>query len=160
MPKVLHAKLNLERLPRKILGCMDHARYWVCWKGELILLLCFTFVFSLEERQRAEKRNREDTSQQFTSRWFDQTDEIHPTPWGDLEVYKYNGKYTEHRAAIDSSGSVEETDIHSMEFNPWQYENLAPEWALLRRSYLYHIFFSPQLFRSCSFHLSMFLKIF
>ncbi|KAF9679927.1 hypothetical protein SADUNF_Sadunf06G0066600 [Salix dunnii] len=82
---------------------------------------------SLEERQRAEKRNREDKSQQFTSRWFDQTDEIHPTPWGDLEVYRYNGKYTEHRAAIDSSGSVEETDIQSMEFNPWQYENLAPE---------------------------------
>uniref|UniRef100_A0A6N2KL59 Oxysterol-binding protein n=1 Tax=Salix viminalis TaxID=40686 RepID=A0A6N2KL59_SALVM len=83
---------------------------------------------SLEERQRAEKRNREDKSQQYTSRWFDQTDEIHPTPWGDLEVYKFNGKYTEHRAAIDSSGSVvEETDIQSMEFNPWQYENLAPE---------------------------------
>ncbi|CAK7333977.1 unnamed protein product [Dovyalis caffra] len=82
---------------------------------------------SLEERQRAEKRNREAKGQQFTPRWFDQTDEIHPTPWGDLEVYQYNGKYTEHRAAKDNSDSIEESDIQSMEFNPWQYENLAAE---------------------------------
>ncbi|KAJ6913154.1 hypothetical protein NC651_015606 [Populus alba x Populus x berolinensis] len=82
---------------------------------------------SLEERQRAEKRNREVKGHQFTPRWFDRTDEIHPTPWGDLEVYQYNGKYSEHRAAIDSSGSIEETDIRSMEFNPWQFENLAAE---------------------------------
>lgn len=82
---------------------------------------------SLEERQRAEKRNREVKGHQFTPRWFDRTDEIHPTPWGDLEVYQYNGKYSEHRAAIDSSGCIEETDIRSMEFNPWQFENLAAE---------------------------------
>ncbi|XP_024031240.1 oxysterol-binding protein-related protein 3A [Morus notabilis] len=80
---------------------------------------------SLEERQRAEKRNREAKGHQFTPRWFDQTNDISPTPWGDLEVYSYNGKYTEHRAAVDSSNSDEVTDIRSTEFNPWQYENQA-----------------------------------
>lgn len=81
----------------------------------------------LEERQRVEKRNREAEGHQFTPRWFDLTSEINPTPWGDLEVYSYNGKYTQHRAAIDSSDRVQETDIRSTEFNPWQYENLASE---------------------------------
>ncbi|KAL5549903.1 hypothetical protein UlMin_000079 [Ulmus minor] len=80
---------------------------------------------SLEERQRAEKRNREASGHQFTPRWFDQTDEIFPTPWGDLEIYSYNGKYSEHRAAVDSSNSDEVSDVKSTEFNPWQYENLA-----------------------------------
>ncbi|CAL1379044.1 unnamed protein product [Linum trigynum] len=82
----------------------------------------------LEERQRAEKRLREAKGEQFTPKWFDQTNEVHPTPWGDLELYHYNGKYTEHRAAIDtSSETVEEvTDIQSLEFNPWQYPNESP----------------------------------
>ncbi|CAI0427174.1 unnamed protein product [Linum tenue] len=82
----------------------------------------------LEERQRAEKRLREAKGEQFTPKWFDQTNEVHPTPWGDLELYQYNGKYTEHRAAIDtSSDTVEEvTDIQSLEFNPWQYPNESP----------------------------------
>lgn len=83
--------------------------------------------YRLEERQRAEKRNREARGQQFVPKWFDQTDEIHPTPWGDLEVYQYNGKYTAHRAAVDSSDSIEEIDIRSIEFNPWQYENSVAE---------------------------------
>ena len=100
--------------------------FWSLKRG-INTIIVFYLVFSLEERQRAEKRNREDKGHQFTPRWFDRTDEIHPTPWGDLEVYQYNGKYSEHRAAIDSSGSIEETDIRSMEFNPWQFENLAAE---------------------------------
>ncbi|KAA8549281.1 hypothetical protein F0562_000965 [Nyssa sinensis] len=75
---------------------------------------------SLEERQRAEKRNREAKGHQFTARWFDVTDEITPTPWGDLEVYQYNGKYTEHRAAVDSLESIDEDDVRLTEFNPWQ----------------------------------------
>ncbi|XP_021888365.1 oxysterol-binding protein-related protein 3A-like [Carica papaya] len=74
---------------------------------------------SLEERQRAEKRNREAEGHPFAPKWFDLTSEITPTPWGDLEVYQYNGKYTEHRAAIDCSDSIEVTDIKSTEFNPW-----------------------------------------
>ncbi|GLT92559.1 hypothetical protein SLE2022_103910 [Rubroshorea leprosula] len=82
---------------------------------------------SLEERQRAEKRNRETKGHQFTPKWFDLTSEVTPTPWGDLEVYQYNGKYTEHRAAIDSSTSVIEIDNRSTEFNPWQYEDLAAQ---------------------------------
>ncbi|XP_062003546.1 oxysterol-binding protein-related protein 3A-like [Rosa rugosa] len=80
---------------------------------------------SLEERQRAEKKNREEKGHEFTPRWFDKTDEICPTTWDDLQVYQYNGKYTEHRTAIDDSDSVEAIDVKSIEFNPWQYENLA-----------------------------------
>jgi hypothetical protein len=40
-----------------------------------------------------------------------------------------------------------------MEFNPWQFENVAAEWALLRWSYLYlyHIFFNYFVVRYCSF---------
>jgi len=82
---------------------------------------------SLEERQRAEKRNRESKGNQFTPRWFDMSGETAPTPWGDLEVYQYNGKYAEHRANVDSSGATEEVDIESIEFNPWQYGNLSAE---------------------------------
>ncbi|XP_020271429.1 oxysterol-binding protein-related protein 3C-like [Asparagus officinalis] len=78
---------------------------------------------NLEERQREEKRSREAKGHQFTPRWFNMSDEITPTPWGDLEVYEYNGKYTEHRANIDSLNSTEEVNIESIEFNPWQYGN-------------------------------------
>lgn len=87
-------------------------------------------LYRLEEKQREEKRNREAQGHQFTPKWFDRTSEIYPTPWGDLEVYSYNGKYAEHRAAVDSLDSVEEVDINSTEFNPWQYENSAPEWCI------------------------------
>ncbi|KAF5737174.1 putative oxysterol binding protein [Tripterygium wilfordii] len=78
----------------------------------------------LEEQQRAEKRKRGANGDQFTPKWFDITSEIHPTPWGDLEVCEYNGKYNEHRAAIDSSSTStsKEIDVSSVEFNPWQYE--------------------------------------
>jgi hypothetical protein len=85
------------------------------------LKLVFVDAFRLEEQQRAEKRTRETKGEQFTPKWFNKTDDISPTPWGDLEVYEYNGKYAEHRAAIDSSSVAEETDQSSIEFNPWQY---------------------------------------
>ena len=75
----------------------------------------------MEERQRSEKRSREAKGHQFTARWFNMTGDITPTPWGDLEVYEYNGKYTEHRLKIDGSDSIEKVDITSTEFNPWQY---------------------------------------
>ncbi|TXG58622.1 hypothetical protein EZV62_016451 [Acer yangbiense] len=81
----------------------------------------------LEERQRAEKRTREAKGHQFTPRWFNLTSEVTPTPWGELEVYQYNGKYTEHRAVADSSDSGEEINPTTTEFNPWQYDNLAAE---------------------------------
>ncbi|KAM2467955.1 hypothetical protein FF1_009680 [Malus domestica] len=80
---------------------------------------------SLEERQRAEKKNRLEKGHEFTPRWFDKTDEVFKTTWDNMEVYRYNGKYTEHRAAIDNSDSVEAIDIKSIEFSPWQYEDLA-----------------------------------
>ena len=94
-------------------------KWKVNWCRKLSLL------FSLEERQRAEKKNREEKGHKFTPKWFDFTNEVAATPWGDLEVYQFNGKYAEHRAAVDSSSSSEEIDVKSTEFNPWQYEDLA-----------------------------------
>lgn len=90
-------------------------------------ILFFFFFPSLEERQRAEKRNREARGHQFTPRWFDLSGEVTPTPWGELEVYQYNGNYTEHRASIDAADIINEVDVKSIEFNPWQYGNLAAE---------------------------------
>lgn len=68
---------------------------------------------------------RELKNQEFVPKWFDQTDQVAPTPWGDLEIYEYNGKYNEHRAAVDSSGTVEEVNFNATEFNPWQFGNVA-----------------------------------
>ncbi|KAK6152456.1 hypothetical protein DH2020_015091 [Rehmannia glutinosa] len=79
----------------------------------------------LEERQRAEKRIREANGDEFKPKWFDLTNETASTPWGDLEIYKYNGKYEQHRTAVDSSDSIGETETSSLEFNPWQYNNLS-----------------------------------
>ncbi|PWZ39699.1 Oxysterol-binding protein-related protein 3C [Zea mays] len=81
----------------------------------------FLQTFRLEEQQRAEKRTREAKGEQFTPRWFNLTDVVSPTPWGDLEIYEYNGKYTEHRAAIDGSDVTDETNVTSVKFSPWQY---------------------------------------
>lgn len=53
------------------------------------------------------------------------TGDITPTPWGDLEIYEYNGKYTEHRQLIDSSIAGKEVDaeqLKSTPFNPWQFD--------------------------------------
>ena len=82
---------------------------------------------SLEERQRAEKRTREAKGHQFAPRWFDMTEELAPTPWGELEVYQYNGKYTEHRGAVEGSANIDLEDVKSTEFNPWQYGNVSAE---------------------------------
>lgn len=55
------------------------------------------------------------------------TDEVTPTPWDDLEVCQYNGQYTEHRSVVDSSVSIDEADIKSIEVDPWQYGSLSAE---------------------------------
>ena len=81
----------------------------------------------MEERQRAEKRNREANGHQFIPRWFGLSGEVTTTPGGELEVYEYNGKYNEHRSAIDASEIVPEVSTESIEFNPWQYGNLTTE---------------------------------
>ncbi|KAI3800869.1 hypothetical protein L1987_28968 [Smallanthus sonchifolius] len=78
----------------------------------------------LEEKQRDEKRTRESKGQKFVPRWFDITEEISTTPWGDLEIYKYNGKYSNHRDAVGNA-NTNDVDVTKMEFNPWQYGNVA-----------------------------------
>lgn len=64
---------------------------------------------------------------EFKPRWFDLTEEVTSTPWGDLEVYKYNGKYTEHRKLLDNS-DTDKTNIEQLKsimFNPWQFDSPA-----------------------------------
>ncbi|KAL2934033.1 Oxysterol-binding protein-related protein 3A [Bienertia sinuspersici] len=82
---------------------------------------------SLEERQRAEKRIREAKGQHFTPRWFDFTGEVTTTPWGDLEVYNYNGKYAEYAESVKNDDSINTVDVLSIEFDPWQYGNVAQQ---------------------------------
>ncbi|GFZ02278.1 oxysterol-binding family protein [Actinidia rufa] len=122
-------KLNsLDTAPKKLLASDSRLRSdrYALEKGDLSK--AGSEKSRLEERQRAEKRIRETKGEQYVPKWFDPTSEMAPTPWGDLEVYHYNGKYDEHRAAMDnSSDNIEETDIRSTEFNPWQYGNLATE---------------------------------
>ncbi|KAJ4970321.1 hypothetical protein NE237_003420 [Protea cynaroides] len=121
-------KLNsFDTAPRKLLASDSRLRpdRYALEKGDLSK--AGAEKTSLEERQRAEKRNREANGHQFTPRWFDLTGEITPTPWGDLEVYQYNEKYTAHRAAASSSDGIDEVDARSVEFNPWQYGSVTVE---------------------------------
>ncbi|XP_057484692.1 oxysterol-binding protein-related protein 3C-like [Actinidia eriantha] len=123
-----HKINSFETAPKKLLASDSRLRpdRYALEKGDL--LKAGSKKSSLEERQRAEKRHREDKGHQFTPKWFDLTEEITPTPWGDLEIYQYNGKYTEHRAALDgSSASTDVDDVRLTEFNPWQYDNLSAE---------------------------------
>jgi len=122
-----HKINSFDTAPRKLLASDSRLRPDRCALERGDLSKAGAEKSSLEERQRAEKRNREAKGHQFTPRWFDLTDEITSTPWGDLEVYRYNGKYTEHRAAVDSSDSINEVDVRSTEFSPWQFGNLSAE---------------------------------
>ncbi|XP_057970496.1 oxysterol-binding protein-related protein 3C-like [Malania oleifera] len=122
-----HKIKSFETAPRKLLASDSRLRpdRYALEKGDLSK--ASSEKSSLEERQRGEKRTREAKDHQFTPRWFDQSDEIAATPWGDLEVYHYNGKYSKHRDAIDTSDCIEEVGIQSTEFNPWQYGNIDAE---------------------------------
>ncbi|KAI8560514.1 hypothetical protein RHMOL_Rhmol04G0262300 [Rhododendron molle] len=122
-----HKINSLDTAPKKLLASDSRLRpdRYALEKGDLSR--AGSEKSRLEERQRAEKRIKETKGLQHTPRWFDLTSEIAPTPWGELEVYHYNGKYDEHRAAMDGSGDIEEIDIRLTEFNPWQYGNLATE---------------------------------
>ncbi|PSS23765.1 Oxysterol-binding protein-related protein like [Actinidia chinensis var. chinensis] len=122
-------KLNgLDTAPKKLLASDSRLRSDRYALEEGDLSKAGSEKSRLEERQRAEKRIRETKGEQYMPKWFDPTSEMAPTPWGDLEVYHYNGKYNEHRAAMDnSSDNIEKTDVRSTEFNPWQYGNLATE---------------------------------
>ena len=91
----------------------------------LTFLQCFGIdVIRMEEKQRAEKRQRETLKQEFVPRWFRRTGDIASTPWGDLEIYEYNGKYTEHRAQVESRSDNDDLDQKSIVFNPWQFNNV------------------------------------
>ncbi|KAI5682412.1 hypothetical protein M9H77_03640 [Catharanthus roseus] len=120
-----HKINSFETAPKKLLASDSRLRpdRMALEKGDLSK--AGSEKSSLEERQRAERRTREAKDDKFIPKWFDLTREISPTPWGDLEVYEYNGKYAEHCSAIDNSDSnadgEEADDVKSTEFNPWQY---------------------------------------
>ncbi|KAG9454663.1 hypothetical protein H6P81_007567 [Aristolochia fimbriata] len=120
-----HKINSFDTAPKKLLASDSRLRpdRWALEKDDLSK--AGTEKSSMEERQRAEKRQREANKDKFVPRWFDLSDEVVATPWGEIEVYHYNGKYREHRAAIDSSNSVEEVDVQAIEFNPWQYGSLS-----------------------------------
>ncbi|KAI3835962.1 hypothetical protein MKX03_012304 [Papaver bracteatum] len=122
-----HKINSLDTAPRKLLASDSRLRpdRYALEKGDLSK--AGAEKSSLEERQRAEKRSREAKDQKFIPRWFDMSGEVTPTPWGDLEVYQFNGKYMEHRAAVDSSDDTDEVDVRSIEFNPWQFGNVVSE---------------------------------
>lgn len=113
-------KINsFDTAPKKLLASDSRLRPDRLALEEGDLLKAGSEKSRLEEKQRAEKKTREENGDVFKPKWFDLTNEISPTPWGDLEVYQYNGKYAEHRAAIDNSEVT--NDITKTEFNPWQY---------------------------------------
>ncbi|CAN4118307.1 unnamed protein product [Withania somnifera] len=118
-----HKINSLDTAPKKLLASDSRLRpdRYALEKGDVSK--ASSEKSRLEERQRADRRIREAKGDEFKPKWFNLSNEICPTPWGDLEVYEYNGKYHEHRAAIDSSAHVEEVDAETIEFNPWQYED-------------------------------------
>ncbi|KAI3924083.1 hypothetical protein MKW92_045283 [Papaver armeniacum] len=73
---------------------------------------------SLEVRQRKERIKRQANGDKYIPKWFDLTKQVVTTPYGDVQVYKYNNKYDEHRATVISTGEV---DVQPTEFDPWQY---------------------------------------
>ncbi|GMH23075.1 hypothetical protein Nepgr_024918 [Nepenthes gracilis] len=116
-----HKINSFETAPKKLLASDSRLRpdRYALEKGDLSK--AGTEKSSLEERQRNEKRTREAEGHPFTPRWFGLTGEVTPTPWGDLEIYSYNGKYTQHRASVDNASDAREHDNESVEFNPWQF---------------------------------------
>jgi hypothetical protein len=75
----------------------------------------------LEEKQRAEKKMRETKGEEFNPKWFETCNDVCTTPWGDLDIYRFNGEYLQHRAAVDNSDSIEEVDLALTKFDPWQF---------------------------------------
>ncbi|MCL7038205.1 hypothetical protein MKW94_006799 [Papaver nudicaule] len=114
-------KLNsFATAPRKMLASDSRLRPDRCALEKGDLSKVSREKTSIEARQRNEQKRREANGDKFTPRWFDLTDEVKSTPWGDVRAYRYNGKYDEHRAAVNSS-TDKDVDIQPTEFNPWQY---------------------------------------
>eukprot|EP00270_Netrium_digitus_P002669 TRINITY_DN1302_c0_g1_i3.p1 TRINITY_DN1302_c0_g1~~TRINITY_DN1302_c0_g1_i3.p1 ORF type:complete len:478 (+),score=107.77 TRINITY_DN1302_c0_g1_i3:23-1435(+) len=78
----------------------------------------------LEERQRAEKREREARADKFTPRWFKPTGEVVETPWGPLEAFEFTGTYIERSGNQKGAAPANVGDGQTADFHPWQYENL------------------------------------
>lgn len=120
-----HKINSFDTAPRKLLASDSRLRpdRYALEKGDMSK--AGAEKSSLEERQRAEKRTREAKGDNFAPRWFDMTEEVATTPWGELEIYRFNGKYLQHRTDTDSSDNIELEDVQTKEFNPWQYGDLS-----------------------------------
>lgn len=120
-----HKINSFDTAPRKLLASDSRLRpdRYALEKGDMSK--AGAEKSSLEERQRAEKRTREAKGDNFMPRWFDMTEEVATTPWGELEIYQFNGKYLQHRTDTDSSDNIELEDVQTKEFNPWQYGDLS-----------------------------------
>ncbi|KAH7280187.1 hypothetical protein KP509_37G055300 [Ceratopteris richardii] len=116
-------KLNsFDTAPQKLLSSDSRLRPDRCALEQGNLSKAGVEKTRLEERQRAEKNHREATKQEFTPKWFQLTGEITSTPWGDMEIYEYNGKYAEYRMEVEASPSAADIDDKNLDFNPWQFE--------------------------------------
>ncbi|CAL9228850.1 unnamed protein product, partial [Arabidopsis halleri] len=48
----------------------------------------FSFWGALRDNELRREADREEKRQRFAPKWFDETEEVTPTPWGDLQVYQ------------------------------------------------------------------------
>ncbi|CAF2334543.1 BnaA10g12440D [Brassica napus] len=113
-----------------LLACLSSLLSFFFYRKDTLRIgFCINIINEsfLEERQRAENRTRETKNQKFTPRWFDLTDEITSTPWGDIGIYQYNGKYTDTEIQQRARAVPPMKWTSSIEFNPWQYGNVSTE---------------------------------
>ncbi|XP_026400693.1 oxysterol-binding protein-related protein 3B-like, partial [Papaver somniferum] len=112
-----HKVNSLDTAPRQMLASDSRLRpdRYALEKGELSKVSKEKNI--LEVKQRKERKSRETNGDTFTPKWFDLTNEVVTTPYGETPIYKYNYKYNEHRAKVNSLIEV----VQPIEFNPWQY---------------------------------------
>eukprot|EP00897_Mesotaenium_endlicherianum_P002073 jgi/Mesen1/1894/ME000143S00948 len=78
----------------------------------------------LEERQRAEKKEREAKGLPFVPRWFEMSGEVAHTPWAELEVLKFKeSDFKQHRDVVEKNAPPP-ADPDSLEFSPWQFDHV------------------------------------
>ncbi|EFH38609.1 predicted protein [Arabidopsis lyrata subsp. lyrata] len=107
-------------------------RTWVDSPGEMVMTNLTTdqsrggfarHILQQRDKELRREADREEKRQRFAPKWFDETEEVTPTPWGDLQVYQFNGKYSVHRATADNSEDT--TNVKLNQFNPWQFQDLS-----------------------------------
>ncbi|KAI3920675.1 hypothetical protein MKW92_021036 [Papaver armeniacum] len=117
-----HKVNSFDTAPRQMLASDSRLRpdRYALEKGDLLKVS--HEKNSLEVRQRKERKTRETKGDKFTPKWFDLTTQVITTPYGDTQIYKYNGKYDQHRETVNCLNiSASEVNVQPTEFDPWQY---------------------------------------